>query len=67
MGHLLSGPAYSDKDTFIVGWDDHITCMDTYVWDPGASGISMVSSQDDTTIHTRYKAIHIEATIYDDL
>jgi hypothetical protein len=52
MGHLLSGPVYSDEDTFLVGRDDHVTCMDTSVWDLGADEISRVSAQEDTTAHT---------------
>jgi hypothetical protein len=52
MGHLLPGPVYSDEDAFLVGRDDHITCMDTSVWDPGADDISRVSAQEDTTAHT---------------
>jgi hypothetical protein len=43
MGYLLLGPIYNDKDAFLVGQDDHITCMDTYVWDPGTDDISRVS------------------------
>ena len=44
MGHLLLGPVYSDKDTFLVGQDDHFTCMDTSIWDSGANDISRVSA-----------------------
>jgi hypothetical protein len=35
MGYLLPGPVCSDEDAFLVGRDDYITCMDTYVWDSG--------------------------------
>jgi hypothetical protein len=41
--------------------------MDTSVWDPGADDISRVSAQEDTTVHTGYKVVQIEATIYDDV
>jgi hypothetical protein len=44
MGYLLPGPVYSDEDTFLVGWDDHFTCLDTSVWDPGADDISRMSA-----------------------
>jgi hypothetical protein len=44
MGHLLPGHIYSDKDAFLVGQDDHITCMDTSIWDLGADDISRVSA-----------------------
>jgi hypothetical protein len=44
MGYLLLGPVYSDEDAFLVGRDDHITCMDTCVWDRGVDDISRVSA-----------------------
>jgi hypothetical protein len=47
--------------------DDHITCVDTSVWDPCADDISRVSEQEDTTVHTGYKAVQMEATVGDDV
>jgi hypothetical protein len=52
MGHLLPGPICSDEDALLIGRGDHNTCMDTYVWDPGADNSSRVSAQEDTTAHT---------------
>jgi hypothetical protein len=52
LGYSLPGPVYSDEDTLLIGQDDHISCLDTFVWDPSADDISRVSAQDDTTTHT---------------
>jgi hypothetical protein len=52
MGHLLPGPACSDEDALLIGWDDHNTCLDTSVWDPGVDDSSRVSAQEDTVAHT---------------
>jgi delta-aminolevulinic acid dehydratase/porphobilinogen synthase len=41
--------------------------MDTSVWDTGADDISRVSAQEDTIVHTRYRAVQIEAAVYDDV
>jgi len=60
MGNLLLGLVYSKDDTFLVGRDDHVTCMDTYVWDPYPNDISRVSAHEDTAVHTRYSVIHME-------
>ena len=52
LGHLLPGSIYSDEDALLIGRDDHSTCLDTSVWDPGADDISRVSAQEDTAAHT---------------
>jgi hypothetical protein len=44
MGHLLLGPACSDEDVPLIGQDDHGTCLDTSLWDPGADDSSRVSA-----------------------
>jgi hypothetical protein len=44
LGHLLPGSIYSDEDALLIGRDDHSTCLDTSVWDPGADDISRVSA-----------------------
>jgi hypothetical protein len=67
MGCLLPGLVYSDDDAFLVGCNDHITCMDTSVWDSGAEDISRVSAQEDTIERIGYKVFHIETSIYDDV
>jgi hypothetical protein len=67
MGHLPLGPVYSDEDAFLVGRDDHITCVDTSVWDLSVDDISRVNAQEDTTTHTWYMAIQIEATLHEDV
>jgi hypothetical protein len=44
MGHLLPGLTCSDEDAFLIGQDDHRTCLGTSVWDPGANDSSKVSA-----------------------
>jgi hypothetical protein len=41
--------------------------MDTSVWDLGTDDISRVSEQEDTFVHTGYRVVQIEATVYDDV
>jgi len=67
VGYLLLGPIYSDEDHFLVGRDDHITCVETSIWDPGSDDISRVSAQEDTTAHTRYRVVQMEAIVGDDV
>jgi hypothetical protein len=67
MGYLLPGPVYSDEDAFLVCWDGHITCKDTFIWDPGADDISRVSAQEDTVVHIGYRVVQFEATVHDDV
>jgi hypothetical protein len=57
LGYSLPGPFYSDEDALLIGRDDHISCLDTYVWDPSADDISRVSAREDTVAHTGYSAI----------
>jgi hypothetical protein len=65
LGHLLPGSIYSDDDTLLIGRDDHITCLDTSVWDPGADDISRVSAQEDTAAHTGYSVIQMGVAVGD--
>jgi hypothetical protein len=65
LGHLLPGSIYSDEDALLIGRDDHSTCLDTSVWDPGADDISRVSAQEDTVAHTGYGAIQIGVAVGD--
>jgi hypothetical protein len=44
MGHLLPGPACSDEDVPLIGQDDHSTCLDTSVWDPGVDDSSRMNA-----------------------
>jgi hypothetical protein len=67
MGHLLSGPVYSDEDTFLVGRDDHITCMDTSVWDPGADDISRSECTGGYNCTYRIQWIQMEVALGDDV
>ena len=67
MGHLLPGPTCSDEDVPLIGQDDHSTCLDTSIWDPGANDSSRVSAQEDTTAHTGYNVIQRELAVDDDV
>ena len=67
LGHLLPRSIYSDNDTLLIGRDDHSTCLDTSVWDPGADDISRVSAQEDIVVHTIYRVVHMEVAIGDDV
>jgi hypothetical protein len=60
MEHLLPGSACSDEDALLVSQDDHSTCLDTSIWDPGADDSSRVSAQEDTAAHTGYSVIQRE-------
>jgi hypothetical protein len=65
LGHLLPGSIYSDDDTLLIGRDDHSTCLDTSVWDPGADDISRVSTREDTAAHTGYSVIQMGVAVGD--
>jgi hypothetical protein len=65
LGYSLLGPVYSDEDALLIGRDNHISCLDTYVWDPGADDTSKVSAQKDTTAHTGYSVIQMEVAVGD--
>jgi hypothetical protein len=60
LGYLLPGSVYGDEDALLIGRDDHSTCLDTSVWDPGTDDISRVSAQKDTTAHTGYSGFRWE-------
>jgi hypothetical protein len=44
LGYSLPGSVYSDEDALLIGRDDHISCLDTHVWDPSVDDISRVSA-----------------------
>jgi hypothetical protein len=52
LGYLLPGSIYGNEDGLLIGRDDHSTCLDTSVCDPGTNDISRVSAQEDTTAHS---------------
>ena len=52
MGHLLPGLACIDEDALFICQDDHSTCLDTYIWDPGTDDSSRVSAHEDMVVHT---------------
>jgi hypothetical protein len=54
MEHLLPGSDCMDEDALFSSQDDHSTCLDTTIWDPGADDSSRLSAQEDTTAHTGY-------------
>jgi hypothetical protein len=63
LGHLLPGSIYSDEDALLIGRDDHGTCLDTSVWDPGTDDTSRVSAQEDTVAHTGYSATQMGVAV----
>jgi hypothetical protein len=54
MEHFLPGLVCIDEDALFSSQDDHSTCLDTSLWDPGADDSSRMSAQEDTTAHTGY-------------
>jgi hypothetical protein len=60
MEHLLPGSHCIDEDALFSSQDDHSTCLDTSIWDPGADDSSRLSAQEDTTAHTGYSVIQGE-------
>jgi hypothetical protein len=65
IGYSLPGPIHSDDDALSMGRDDHISCLGTSVWDPGANDISRVSEQEDIAAHIVYSAIHMGVAVDD--
>jgi hypothetical protein len=65
IGYSLPRPVYSDEDALLIGRDDHISCLDTSVWDPGADDISRVSAQEDKAAHTGYNVIQMGLAVGD--
>jgi hypothetical protein len=49
MEHLLPRSVYIDEDALFSSQDDHSTCLDTTLWDPGIDDSSKLSAQEDTT------------------
>jgi hypothetical protein len=66
-GTLTSRISLHDEDALFIGQDDHSTCLDTSIWDPGADDSSRVSAQEDTTAHTGYSVIQREIASSDDM
>jgi hypothetical protein len=60
MEHLLPRSVCIDEDALFSSQDDHSTCLDTTLWDPGADDSSKLSAQEDTTILTGYNVIQKE-------
>jgi hypothetical protein len=54
MEHLLPGSVCIDEDALFSSRDDHNTCLDTSLWDPGADDSSRLSAQENTATHTGY-------------
>jgi hypothetical protein len=65
MEHLLLGSVCIDEDALFSNQDDHSTCLDTSLWEPGADDSSRLSAQEDTSAHTRYNVIWGEITSSD--
>jgi hypothetical protein len=65
--HLLPGSACMDEDALFSSQDDHSTCLDTSIWDPGVDDSSKLSAQEDTTAHTIYNMIQRELAVEDDV
>jgi hypothetical protein len=65
IGYSLPGPVHSDEGALCMGRDDHISCLDASVWDPGADDISRMSAHEDTTGHTGYSAIQMGVAVGD--
>jgi hypothetical protein len=67
MEHLLPGSTCMDEDALFSSQDDHSTCLDTSIWDPGADDSSRLSAQEDTAAHTGYSMIQRELAVEDDV
>jgi hypothetical protein len=65
MEHLLPRSVSIDEDALFSNQDDHNTCLDTTLWDPGADDSSRLSAHEDTTIHTGYNVIQKELAYSD--
>jgi hypothetical protein len=65
MEHSLPGSTYMDEDALFSRQDDHSTCLDTSIWDPGADDSSRLSAKEDTTAHIGYGVIQGEITSSD--
>jgi hypothetical protein len=67
MEHLFPGLACMDEDALFSSQDDHSTCLDTPIWDPGADDSSRLSAQEDTSTHTEYSMIQRDLAVEDDV
>jgi hypothetical protein len=67
MEHLLPGSICIDEDALFSSQDDHSTCLDTSLWDPGAEDSSRLSAQEDTTAHTGYSVSQGEMASSDEM
>jgi hypothetical protein len=60
MEHLLPGSACIDEDALFIGQDDHSTCLDTSIWDPGADDSSRIECTGGYDCSYRYSVIQRE-------
>jgi hypothetical protein len=65
MENLLPRSVCIDEDALFSSQDDHSTCLDTTLWDPGTDDSSKLSAQEDTAILTRYNVIQKELSSSD--
>jgi hypothetical protein len=56
-----------DEDALFSSQDDHSTCLDTSIWDPGADDSSRLSAREDIATHTGYSMIQRELAVEDDV
>jgi hypothetical protein len=67
MEHLLPRSACIDENSLFIGQDDHSTCLNTSIWDPGADDSSRVSAQEDMAAHTGYSVSRREIASSDEV
>ena len=65
MEHLLPGSVCIDEDALFSSQDDHSTCLDTSLWDPGTYDSSRLSAREDTFSHIGYTVSQREMTSSD--
>jgi hypothetical protein len=67
MEHLLLGSVCINEDALFSSQDDHSTCLDTSLWDPGVEDSSRLSAQEDTAAHTEYSVSQGEMASSDEM
>jgi hypothetical protein len=60
MEHLLPRLVCIDENALFSSKDDHSTCLDTTLWDPGTDDSSKLSAQEDIISLTVYNVIQKE-------
>jgi hypothetical protein len=60
MEHLLPRLVCIYENALFSSKDDHSTCLDTTLWDPGTDDSSKLSAQEDTISLTVYNVIQKE-------